>query len=144
MSVLQKQITLAPRKRGFNLITSEIVAQLPELKLIDAGLLNLFIQHTSASLSISENADPTVRADLETHFNKTVPEDESYYRHVDEGSDDMTSHIKNVIIGSSLTIPITNQRLALGVWQGIYLCEHRNSARSRKIVATLIGEKNEQ
>jgi secondary thiamine-phosphate synthase enzyme len=140
MSVFQKQIKLSPRKRGFNLITDEILLHLPELKLIDAGLLNLFIHHTSASLSISENADPTVRIDLETHFNKTVPEDESYYRHVDEGTDDMTSHIKNVIIGSSLSIPIINKKLALGTWQGIYLCEHRNSAHSRNIVATIIGE----
>jgi secondary thiamine-phosphate synthase enzyme len=144
MPTFQKQITLAPRKRGFNLITNEIISHLHELKLIDAGLLNLFIQHTSASLSISENADPTVRIDLETHFNKSVPEDELYYRHIDEGPDDMTSHIKNVIIGSSLSIPITNGSLALGTWQGIYLCEHRNSPHSRKIIATILGEKNEQ
>ncbi len=140
MSVFQKHIKLSPRKRGFNLVTEEIILHLPELKLIDAGILNLFLQHTSASLSISENADPTVRIDLETHFNKSVPEDELYYRHVDEGTDDMTSHIKNVIIGSSLSIPIINKKLALGTWQGIYLCEHRNSAHSRNIVATIIGE----
>ena len=143
MQIYQKHITLLPHKRGFNLITDEILSQLPEIRASKAGLLNLFIQHTSASLSISENADPTVRMDLETHFNKSVPEDEIYYRHIDEGTDDMTSHIKNVIIGSSLSIPIIDKKLALGTWQGIYLCEHRNSARSRKIVATLIGESDE-
>jgi len=136
----QKEIIISSKPRGFNLITQEILSELSVLNRYKAGVLNLFIKHTSASLSISENADPTVRLDLESFFNKNVPEDDDYYLHTDEGPDDMTSHIKNVIIGSSLSIPITNGRLNLGTWQGIYLCEHRNHARSRKLVATIIGE----
>jgi len=117
------------------LITNEVLASLPEISEFSAGVLHLFIKHTSASLSISENADPTVRYDLETYFNRVVPEDSSLYQHTFEGLDDMTSHIKNVIIGSS------DGRLNLGTWQGIYLCEHRNSARNRTILATITGDK---
>jgi secondary thiamine-phosphate synthase enzyme len=139
--ILQKEILIKSKERGFNLITREVLETLPEISEFSVGILHLFIKHTSASLSISENADPTVRYDLETFFNRTVPEDYSLYRHTMEGLDDMTSHIKNVMIGSSLTIPITNGSLNLGTWQGIYLCEHRNNARTRKILATITGEK---
>ncbi len=139
--IIQKEIIIKSKPRGFNLITGEILGGLPEISEVTAGILHLFIKHTSASLSISENADPTVRYDLETYFNRAVPEDASLYRHTLEGLDDMTSHIKNVIIGSSLVIPITDGELNLGTWQGIYLCEHRNQARNRIIVATITGEK---
>lgn len=136
---IQKEIILKPRKRGFHIITDEILKSLPEINNINCGLLNIFIKHTSASLAVNENADPSVRYDMETHFNKTVPEDASYYTHTLEGTDDMTSHIKSVIIGSSLTIPISGGRLNLGTWQGIYLCEHRNYGGQRKLVLTLLG-----
>lgn len=139
MSV-QKEITLKPKPRGFHLITDELVQQLPELRKINIGLLHLFIKHTSASLSINENADPTVRIDLESHFNVLAPENANYYRHTLEGSDDMPAHIKSSIIGSNQSIPITNGNLNLGIWQGIYLCEHRNHGGSRSIIATLQGE----
>ncbi len=136
----QKEINLRSQSRGFQLITQEILTYLPEVKEIEIGLLHLFIQHTSASLAINEDADPTVRIDLETHFNKTIPEGMTYYQHNDEGDDDMPAHIKATIIGPSLSIPITNGKLNLGVWQGIYLCEHRNQGGSRKIVATIQAE----
>lgn len=136
---IQKEIILKPRKRGFHIITDEILKSLPEINNINCGLLNIFIKHTSASLAVNENADPSVRYDMETHFNKAVPEDASYYTHTLEGSDDMTSHIKSVIIGSSLTIPVSSGRLNLGTWQGIYLCEHRNYGGQRKLVLTLLG-----
>ena len=138
--IVQKEIIINRKRRGFNLITDEILRELPELRQFKTGILHLFIKHTSASLSISENADPTVRYDLETYFNRAVPEDSSLYEHTLEGLDDMTSHIKNVIIGSSLSIPVTDGMLNMGTWQGIYLCEHRNHTRQRKIVATIIGE----
>ena len=139
--VFQKEITLKPRPRGFHLITNEIVSQIHELKEIKAGVAHIFIQHTSASLTINENADPSVRSDMETYFNRTVPEsDAKYYEHTLEGTDDMTSHIKATILGSSVTIPISNGRLNLGTWQGVYLCEHRNRGGARRIVVTLIGE----
>jgi secondary thiamine-phosphate synthase enzyme len=137
---MQKSINLAKKHRGFHLVTDEVLAALPELSTLDIGLLHLFIQHTSASLTINENADPTVRQDLERHFNEFVPENAPYYRHDYEGSDDMPAHIKSSIIGPSLTIPITNGRLNLGTWQGIYLCEHRNQGLSRMLVATIQGE----
>lgn len=137
---LQKTLTLSAKSRGFHLVTDEVMRQLPELKRIDIGLLHLFIQHTSASLSINENADPTVRQDLESHFNRMVPEAAPYYRHDYEGDDDMPAHIKNCLLGSSLTLPVTAGRLNLGVWQGIYLCEHRNSGGGRRLLATLQGE----
>lgn len=139
--VTQKEIVLKPKPRGFHLITSEIFSQIPELKNIKAGIAHVFIQHTSASLTINENADPSVRSDMETYFNKSVPEsDAKYYEHTLEGTDDMTSHIKASILGSSVTVPISNGKLNLGTWQGIYLCEHRNYGGARRIVVTLMGE----
>ncbi|WP_371372979.1 secondary thiamine-phosphate synthase enzyme YjbQ [Thalassotalea aquiviva] len=134
-------ITLPPQKRGFELITENIVANVLGIEKIDVGLLHLFLQHTSASLTINENADPTVRHDLESHFNHFVPENQPYYQHDYEGEDDMPAHIKCSTLGCQLTIPISQGRLALGTWQGIYLAEHRNHAGSRKIIATLTGIK---
>ena len=140
MITVQKEFSLKPRSRGFHIITEEVLSHIPELKNIKQGIANIFIKHTSASLSINENADPSVRTDMETHFNIMVPEDADHYEHTFEGPDDMTSHIKTSILGSSLSIPITNGKLNLGTWQGIYLCEHRNRGGSRKIVITLMGE----
>lgn len=134
----QIEIKLSPRKRGFHLITGEISSLLPTLP--KKGLLNLFIKHTSCALAINENADPDVRLDLESIFNKIVPENAPYYMHTLEGSDDMPAHAKSVLVGTSLSIPITNGRLNLGTWQGIYLCEFRNYGGARRIVATIIGE----
>ena len=136
----QMEIQLSARKRGFHLVTSEILNHLDSLKSFKTGLLHLFIQHTSASLSINENADPDVRHDVEAHFNKYIPENATYYHHTLEGSDDMPAHIKNITIGSSVTIPITNGSLNLGNWQGIYLGEHRNHAGKRTIIATIHGQ----
>jgi secondary thiamine-phosphate synthase enzyme len=135
----QTEIQLSPRSRGFHLITDEILTQLPELAKLEIGILHLFIKHTSASITINENADPTVRSDLESHFNHFVPENQSYYQHDYEGPDDMPAHIKSSILGASLSVPISHGKLNLGVWQGIYLCEHRNRGGSRQIVATLNG-----
>lgn len=137
---IQKQIKLSPKKRGFHLITQELYSALPELKKIKTGLLHLFIQHTSASLAINENADPDVRADMEAFFSRMAPEDEPYFKHTIEGSDDMPAHLKNVILGCQATIPIGEGRLLLGVWQGLYLCEHRNIAGARTLVVTINGE----
>lgn len=137
---LQKTIHLNAQKRGFHLITDEIEQQLESISSISVGLLHLFIQHTSASLTINENADPTVRIDMESHFNKFVPERAPYYRHTYEGDDDMPAHIKASLLGNSVTIPIQNGRLALGTWQGIYLGEHRDFGGGRTIVATIQGE----
>jgi secondary thiamine-phosphate synthase enzyme len=137
---LQKQIHLKARSRGFHLITQEIVQQLPELSDVSVGLMHLFIQHTSASLTLNENADPTVRQDFESYFNHAVPENEPYYKHVNEGSDDLPAHLKSSLLGCGLTIPVTDGRLNLGVWQGIYLCEHRNDGGSRSLVVTIFGE----
>lgn len=139
MKIFQKELTLKPRKRGFHLITDEIVQAIPELKDITVGLANIFIKHTSASLSINENADPTVRRDMEKFFTDVVPEEINYYKHTQEGPDDMTAHIKASIIGSNLSVPVKNGRFNLGIWQGIYLCEHRNNGGERCIVVTLIG-----
>jgi secondary thiamine-phosphate synthase enzyme len=136
----QKIFSLSAKPRGFHLVTDEVLRQIPELRNIQYGLLNLFIQHTSASLAINENADPTVRQDLETHFNHFVPENAPYYRHDYEGDDDMPAHIKSCILGVSLNVPITRGALNLGVWQGIYLCEHRNNGGARKLIATIQGE----
>ena len=136
----QKNITLKARHRGFHLITSDIISQLPELKQIKTGILHIFIKHTSASLSLNENFDPDVQADLETHFNKMAPEKAPYYTHTSEGSDDMPAHIKSSILGSSLSIPISNGSLNMGTWQGIYLCEHRNNGGNRQLVLTFFGE----
>jgi len=140
MSWQQKQITLKPRTRGFHLIDDEIRSQLHEVTNYKVGLLHLFIQHTSASLTINENADPTVRMDMESHFNKFVPECQPYYRHDYEGDDDMPAHIKTSTLGCELSVPISNGYLALGTWQGIYLGEHRDSGGSRRIIATIQGE----
>ena len=140
MPCTQKQIVLPSRKRGFHLVTSEIVSRLPELSSVRRGILHLFIQHTSASLTINENADPSVRSDLDRHFNELAPEDAPYYTHDSEGSDDMPAHIKSSLLGTSLTIPVTDGSLNLGTWQGIYLCEHRDRGGNRIIVATLWGE----
>lgn len=137
---IQKDIRLKPRQRGFHLVTDEIISQLPELRDVNMGLLHVFIKHTSASLTLNENADPTVRQDFESFFNRAVPEDEPYYRHMDEGSDDMPAHIKSSLLGNSLTLPISKGRLNIGIWQGIYLCEHRNHGGSRSLVLTLQGE----
>lgn len=139
MEIIQREIKLSGRKRGFHIITNEILEAIPELKKFKSGILNVFIKHTSASLSINENADPTVRTDLETHFNKMVPEDVEHYLHTSEGPDDMTSHIKSSLLGCSLNIPVTKGELNLGIWQGIYLCEHRNHGGPRNIVITLTG-----
>ncbi|WP_299873730.1 secondary thiamine-phosphate synthase enzyme YjbQ [uncultured Cocleimonas sp.] len=136
---IQKEIQLKPRSRGFHIITDEILKQLFELKDIDIGLMNIFIKHTSASLTINENADPTVRQDFESYYNKAVPENEPYYKHTLEGSDDLPAHLKASILGSSLNIPVTNGHLNIGVWQGIYLCEHRNHGGSRTLVVTISG-----
>lgn len=135
--VAQKEFTLAPRRRGFHLVTEEIMRNLPPLP--ETGILNLFIKHTSAALSINENADPDVQTDMETIFNRLVKEREPYYRHICEGDDDMPAHAKSTLVGASLTIPVTNGRLNMGTWQGIYLCEFRNRGGGRKIVATVIG-----
>ncbi|MBU1101383.1 MAG: secondary thiamine-phosphate synthase enzyme YjbQ [Bacteroidetes bacterium] len=137
---IQKQISLNSYPRGFHLVTREIEAQVPELSKITMGLAHIFIQHTSASLTLNENADPDVRVDMESHFNKIAPEHAPYYVHTLEGSDDMPAHIKSSLLGASVTVPITNGRLNLGTWQGIYLCEHRNRGGSRRIVVTLQGE----
>ncbi|KJY90314.1 MULTISPECIES: secondary thiamine-phosphate synthase enzyme YjbQ [Pseudoalteromonas] len=141
MSWTQKQITLKPRKRGFHLIDDEIISQLPELHDYRIGLLHLFIQHTSASLTINENADPTVRMDMESHFNHFVPQRQSYYRHDYEGDDDMPAHIKSSTLGCEVTIPISEGRLRLGTWQGIYLGEHRDHGGARRVIATLQGDR---
>ncbi|MFA6119932.1 MAG: secondary thiamine-phosphate synthase enzyme YjbQ [Sideroxydans sp.] len=137
---IQKEIRLQARSRGFHLITDEVLRELPELRDIKVGMMNVFIMHTSASLTLNENADPTVRQDFESFFDRAVPEDEPYYRHQDEGSDDLPAHIKSSLLGASLNIPIANGRPTLGTWQGIYLCEHRNHGGSRRIVATIHGE----
>lgn len=137
---IQKEIRLKPKSRGFHLVTDEIIRQIPELAKINVGLMNIFIQHTSASLTINENADPTVRADFESFFNQSVPENEPYYQHTLEGSDDLPAHFKSSILGSNVTIPISNGKLRLGVWQGVYLGEHRNHGGARTIVVTINGE----
>jgi secondary thiamine-phosphate synthase enzyme len=139
--IIQKEIKLKPRTRGFHLITGEILNQLPEVKQFKTAITHILIKHTSASLSINENADPSVRADMEMYFNRVVPEkDAAHYEHTLEGTDDMTSHIKATIIGSSITVPVTNGKFNLGTWQGIYLCEHRNYGGARDIVITIFGE----
>lgn len=137
---IQKELRLTARTRGFHLITDEILQQLPELKKYRVGLLNILIKHTSASLTINENADPTVRKDFESFFNRVAPEDEPYYLHNDEGSDDLPAHLKASLLGASLNIPINNGRLNMGIWQGVYLCEHRNQGGSRSVVLTIQGE----
>lgn len=140
MKIYQQIITLPAKKRGFHLITDEIINSLKGLLEIETGLCQVFIQHTSASLCINEDADPTVRKDFETYFNKAVPENDRDYVHNTEGSDDMPAHLKAAILGSSILIPVKNGKLALGMWQGIYLCEHRNHGIQRNLVVTALGE----
>ncbi|WP_439151697.1 secondary thiamine-phosphate synthase enzyme YjbQ [Winogradskyella sp.] len=139
MKFYQKEIQLSQKQRGFHLVTSEIVLSIKEISDIDIGVLHVFIKHTSASLAINENADFTVREDFEAHINEMVPEDMPYYKHNYEGSDDMPAHIKAALFGSSIQIPVSNGKLNLGTWQGIYLGEHRDFGGMRKIVITLIG-----
>ena len=139
MEIFQKQLSLRARSRGFHLITDEITTAIPDISQLKMGICQIFIQHTSASLTINENADPTVREDFEMYFNKTVIENDSEYTHDYEGSDDMPAHLKAAILGSSVLIPITNGKLTLGTWQGIYLCEHRNHGGSRRIILTAWG-----
>jgi len=140
MKFYQKELQLKAKSRGFHLITSEIENAISEIGEISVGQLQVFIKHTSASLTINENADPTVRADFESHMNVMVPENASYYIHTYEGPDDMPAHIKASLMGASVQIPITNGQLNLGIWQGIYLCEHRDYGGSRRIVLTLFGQ----
>ena len=137
---IQKEISLNPRQRGFHLITDEVLEHLSEVQEIEVGTMQVFIKHTSASLTINEDADPTVRDDFESHFNQMVPENAPYYQHTFEGPDDMPAHLKSSILGSSVSIPITDGKLNLGTWQGIYLCEHRNRGGSRKLVVTIQGK----
>ncbi|MFV1447499.1 secondary thiamine-phosphate synthase enzyme YjbQ [Maribacter sp. HS] len=139
MKLFQRQFSLPPYQRGFHIITSLILERLPEIQEIDVGMLQVFIKHTSASLTINENADPTVREDFESYINRFVPENEPYYKHNYEGSDDMPAHIKASLMGSSVQVPVSNGKLNIGIWQGIYLCEHRNYASGRNIVLTLWG-----
>jgi len=136
---VQRPITLDPRPRGFHLITAEVVGELPELGSIAAGMLHVLIQHTSASLALNENASPDVRRDFETWFNQAVPERASFWTHTLEGADDMPAHVKAALLGPSLTLPVSRGRLALGTWQGIYLCEHRDHGGPRRLVATAWG-----
>lgn len=139
---IQRQVDLAAKPRGFHLVTREILGSLPELSIIEVGLAHLFLLHTSASLAINENSDVDVCSDLESFFSHCVTDHEPYYRHTLEGEDDMPAHIKSIMIGSSLCIPIAKGKLALGVWQGIYLCEHRNHGGKRSLIVTLNGEAN--
>lgn len=139
MKFFQKEIRFKAYPRGFHLITSKIVNSIPEVGNIEVGQLQVFIKHTSASLTINENADPTVRLDFESHINEMVPENQPYYKHTFEGADDMPAHIKASLMGTSVILPITNGKLNLGIWQGIYLCEHRNNASGRQLVITAFG-----
>ena len=139
MDFYQKEIALPSFPRGFHLITDQVLSAIPEIKSISIGQLQVFIKHTSASLTINENADPTVRVDFESHMSVMVPEDQPYYRHTLEGSDDMPAHIKASLMGVSVHLPITQGRLNIGIWQGIYLCEHRDYGGSRKLVVTAWG-----
>ncbi|MCP4977418.1 MAG: YjbQ family protein [Maribacter sp.] len=139
MKFYQKEIRLKPFSRGYHLITNEVLDTISEISAINMGVLQVFIKHTSASLTINENADPTVRVDFESHMNEMVPENTPYYMHTYEGPDDMPAHIKASLMGTSIQIPITKGRLNLGIWQGIYLCEHRNNASGRSLVITAYG-----
>jgi secondary thiamine-phosphate synthase enzyme len=137
---VQREITLREHPRGFHLITRPVLEALPEVGQLRAGLLHVFIRHTSASLTLNENASPDVRGDFEAYFNEAVPEDAPYWTHTIEGADDMPAHIKASILGPSLTLPVSDGRLALGTWQGIYLCEHRDRGGPRRLILTLSGE----
>ena len=137
---IQKTVSLSEKSRGFHLITNEVLENVHEVNQIKVGLFHLFIKHTSASLTINEDADPTVRVDFESHFNQMVPENQPYYQHTFEGADDMPAHLKASILDSSVSVPITNGKLALGTWQGIYLCEHRNHGGNRNLILTIHGD----
>jgi secondary thiamine-phosphate synthase enzyme len=137
---VQREVRLRPRPRGFHLVTDEVVAGVPELRELRVGLAHLFIRHTSASLTLNENASPDVRDDFEAWFDDAVPEDAPYWTHTIEGPDDMPAHIKASLLGPALTVPIHDGRLALGTWQGVYLCEHRDRGGSRSVVVTAFGE----
>jgi len=137
---IQKQIVLRPRNKGFHLITDEILLNIPELSSLKTGIVNLLLQHTSASLTLNENADPSVRTDMKNYFEELVPENKKYFEHTSEGPDDMPAHIKSSLLGNSITVPLTNGKFNLGTWQGIYLCEHRSYGGSRKILVTINGE----
>ena len=137
---VQRVVSLAPRPRGFHLVTRDVLGALPELAELRVGMLHLLIQHTSASLALSENASPDVRRDFETWFDQAVPERAGYWTHTLEGDDDMPAHIKAALLGPSLTLPIARGRVALGTWQGVYLCEHRDRGGGRSVVATAWGE----
>ena len=141
MTIFQQEIRLKPRQRGFHLVTREILEQIPQLGDIQTGLAHIHILHTSASLTLNENASPDVRSDMEAHFNKIVPENAPYYTHVFEGPDDMPAHIKASLLGSSLTLPVHRGNFRLGTWQCIYLCEHRDHGGSRRVVVTVLGER---
>ena len=134
---IQKNITIKKKRKGFHLITDQLINQIPEINKIDIGLLHVFILNTSASIALNENMDNSVRNDFESFFNHLVPENQNYFTHTYEGSDDMPAHLKSSILGSSIVIPISNGSLKLGTWQGIYLCEHRKHANARKIVLTI-------
>ena len=136
----QRDMTLQPKRRGFHLVTAEVLEHIPELADIQVGLFHLFIQHTSASLTINENADPDVRADMETFFNAIAPETGLPLVHTLEGPDDMPAHVKSSLLGASVSVPISGGQLAFGTWQGIYLCEHRNQGGARRLVATIQGD----
>lgn len=140
MKIIQKTINIASISKGFHLITEEIVRQLPEMASIKSGMAFLFLQHTSASLTINEDADPSVRSDMSTFYKRLVPEEPDLYTHMSEGIDDITAHIKTSLLGSNISLPITDGRFNLGTWQGIYLCEHRNTRTTRRLVITIIGE----
>ena len=137
---IQETVSLSAKSRGFHLITNEVLENVHEVSQVKVGLFHLFIKHTSASLTINEDADPTVRVDFESHFNQMVPENQPYYQHTFEGTDDMPAHLKASILGSSVSVPITNGKLALGTWQGIYLCEHRNHGGNRNLILTIHGD----
>jgi len=137
---LQKEISLRSRNKGFHLITDEVLSNIPEIHQIKIGLAHILLKHTSASITLNENADPDVRTDMKNYFDEIVPENKKYFVHTSEGADDMPAHIKSSLLGNSLTIPITNGKLNFGTWQGIYLCEHRNYGGSRKVIITINGE----
>lgn len=139
MKSFQKEITLKPYSRGFHLITHDILEQVPEIREVNIGWIQVFIKHTSASLTVNENADPSVRTDFESHMNEMVPENAPYFIHTYEGSDDMPAHIKASLMGASVQIPLRKGKLNMGIWQGIYLCEHRNQGGPRKLVVTVLG-----
>lgn len=137
---IQKEITLKPRSKGFHLVTDEILSNIPDIITVKIGLINILLKHTSASLTLNENADPDVRSDMKKYFDEIVPENKKYFQHTSEGADDMPAHLKTSLLGNSISIPITNGKLNLGIWQGIYLCEHRNYGGDRTLLITINGE----